>query len=287
MRSPLAALAMLVAGATAPMPTAPPVALRLDPFYVQYLDAGGIPVVGSAQVPAAALQTARDLVIDMLAARPDLARALVARGQRIAIMARDESTTDLPEQRDWRRPMIDDPRLTRCERKHYAERIGALTDRQYWDLRARGMAGVLTSGAAEDLLAQPGRRYYDQNIFVHEFGHDVLDAAQIADPALFARVGAAYAHAMQTGLWKGEYASTTATEYWAVGTQFWFNDAPLATFAGREVLSDADLASYDPALAAVLRAAYGERHHLAADLAYLSPQRVPPGPLPAFTAEVC
>ena len=271
--------------ATAPIP--PPPALHLDPFYTRYLDAAGIPVIGSARVPDAALEVARDLVTEMLATRPDLARALVARGQRVAVMAADETTTDLPEQRDWKRPTLTDPRLTRCERKHYRERIGRLSDRQYWDARARGMAGVLTSAGAEELLAQTGRRYYNQNIFVHEFAHDVLDAIQASDPALYARVTAAYAHALRTGLWKDEYATTTATEYWAVGTQFWFNDAPVATFAGREILSDADLAAYDPALADVLRAAYGERHHLAADRDYRSPARVPSGPLPAFTAEVC
>ncbi len=257
------------------------------PFYTQSLTAEGIPIIASARVPPQALAVARDLVTDMLAHRPDLARALVARGQRVAIMAADETTTDLPEQRGWTRPARDDPRLTRCERKHYDERIGRLTDRQYWDARARGMAGVFTSGAAEDLLGERASRYYGQNIFVHEFAHDVLDAIRAADPALGARIDAAYAHALKAGLWKGEYASTTVTEYWAVGTQFWFNDAPVATFGGREVLSDVDLAAYDPALAAVLRAAYGERHHLSADRAYLSPARVPPGPLPPSTAEVC
>ena len=244
-------------------------------------------MIGSAKAPDEALAVARDLVVDMLAARPDLAAALVARNQRVAVMAVDETTTDLPEQRSWTRPTRDDPRLTRCERKHYDQRIGSLSDRRYWDARARGMAGVLTSGAAEDLLGMRNSRYYGQNIFVHEFGHDVLDATAAADPALFHQVQRAYAHALATGLWKDEYASTNYTEYWAVGTQFWFDDAPVATFGGREILSHADLAAYDPALAAVLRATYGERHHLLADRSYLSPARVPPGPLPAFTAEVC
>lgn len=286
---PLAAALLITAAgpAAAPMPTAPPAALHLDPFYTKYLDAGAIPVIGSARVPDAALETARDIVTEMLAHRPDLAAALVARGQRVAVMAESESTTDLPEQRGWTRPARDDPRLTRCEKIHYQERIGAMTDRQYWDARARGMGGVLTSGAAEDLLGQRNSRYFGQAIFVHEFGHDVLDAIEAVDPALNARVEAAYAHALKAGLWKDEYLTTDVREYWAVGTQFWFNDAPLAAMNGRDVLSDGDLAAYDPGLAAVLRAAYGDRHHLLADRWWQNPARVPPGPLPANTAEVC
>ena len=258
-----------------------------DPFYAKHLNAAGIPVLASARTPDEALATARDIVTDMLAARPDLRRYLVSQGYRVAVMAPDETTTDLPEQRGWTRPVKDDPRLTRCERIHYDERIGRLTDRQYWDARARGMAGPLTSAAAENLLAGPRDRYHGENIFVHEFAHDVLAAVRAVDPALFARVEAAYAATRKAGRWRGEYAATTVDEYWAVGTQFWFNSGRIATFDTVHVLSDADLATYDAALAATLRSAYGDRHHLAADRFWMHPDRVPPGPLPQFTAEVC
>lgn len=258
-----------------------------DPFYTKHLDAAGIPVVASARAPDEALTTARDIVAEMLAPRPDLAAWLVANHYRVAVMAPDETTTDLPEQRGWIRPAKDDPRLTRCERIHYDERIGRLTDRQYWNARARGMAGPLTSAAAENLLAGPHDRYHGENIFVHEFAHDVLAAVRAVDPRLFARIQTAYAGTLKAGRWQGEYASTTVDEYWAVGTQFWFNSGRIATFDTVRVLSDADLARYDPALAAVLHAAYGERHHLAADRFWMHPDRVPPGPLPKFTAEIC
>lgn len=259
----------------------------VDPFYTQRLDAGGIPVLASARTSDEALLTARDIVAEMLAARPDLKDWLVAQGYRVAVMAPDETTTDLPEQRGWTKPTRHDPRLTRCERKHYDERIGRLTDRQYWDRRARGMGGPLTSAAAENLLAGPGDRYHGQNIFVHEFSHGILTAIRAVDPALFTQVRNAYVDALKAGKWKGEYASTTIDEYWAVGTQFWFNSGRIAKFDTVQVLNDPDLARYDPPLAAALRAAYGERHRLTADRFWMSPDRVPPGPLPKFTAEVC
>jgi hypothetical protein len=267
--------------------TAPPPALHADPFYAKYLDADGIPVLGSARVPDRALDVARGIIKGMLAHRPDLARDLVASGYRVAIMAEGETTTDLPEQRDWKKPTRDDPRLTFCERKHYDERIGALSDRGYWDARARGMAGKLTSGAAEDLLGEKSSRYYGETIFLHEFSHDILDAVQAADPALYARVARAYADAVKAGRWKGEYGAVDVQEYWAEGAQFWFDSNRIAIFNGRKVLSDQDLKHYDPELYAVLAQVFGASHHIAADPFYMSTARVPPGPLPENTAEVC
>ncbi|WP_207974515.1 hypothetical protein [Parafrankia sp. BMG5.11] len=278
----LAVLAGCASVDTGPRPT-----VRLHPFYAQRIDAGGIPVIGSNAVPAAALARAAGLIRQMLAHRPDLARWLVANGYRVAIMAESEATTDLPEQAGWTRPDRSDPRLTQCERKHYDTRVGALTDREYWNARARGMAGPLTSAAAEDVLGLRSSQYYGETILVHEFGHNVLAAIRAIDPVLSAQADAAFADARSAGRWKDEYASTTIDEYWAEGTQLWFNSNKLAAFGGRIILNHSDLAEYDPALYAALGAAYGDRHRLAGDPFWMSPARVPAGPIPQDTAEVC
>jgi hypothetical protein len=281
----LVALAAITA--QAPPVTAPPPALRADPFYAKHVAVAGLPILSSAKVPDAALIAARSIVAEMLEHRPDIARTMQAMRVRIAVMAEDESTTDLPEQRGWTRPARDDPRLTFCERKHYDARIGRLTDRQYWNWRARGMGGVFTSAAAEDLLGQRTSRYYGETTFVHEFAHTIHHALRQASDPLAGRIEQAYRAALAAGRWRGEYAMTTADEYWAVGTQLWFNSKRLVVVDGRRILSDADLAAYDPALYAVLGAVYGARHRLSADPFYLSPARVPPGPPPASTAEIC
>jgi hypothetical protein len=278
---------LLLSTAAAPFVTRPPTTLRADPFYAKYLDADGLPILSSAKVPDRALVVAREIVVGLLRHRPDLARALVASGQRIAIMAPDEGTVDLPEQRDWKKPAIDDVRLTYCERKHYDERIGRLSDRDYWNARARGMAGPLTSGSVEDLLGLASSRYYGETIFLHEFSHQVLAAIRTADRPLYARIEAAYADTLRAGRWKDEYAAVNLDEYWAEDCQFWFNSNKVAVMNGRRVLSDRDLAAYDPGLYAVLGAAYGTRHHIKGDPFYESKARVPPGALPLNTAEVC
>lgn len=270
---------------------APPATLKLDPFYKRHVEALGLPITSSAAVPDLALLRARDIVVQMLSERPDLRRAMIARGFRVVVMAEAEGTTDVPEQRDWAKPLRDDPRLTLCERKHYDERIGKLTDAQYWNARARGMGGDLTSAATENLLGVPGTRYYGENIFVHEFSHGILHAARNADPALYSRVEHAYVAAQGRGLWKGEYGMTTVDEYWAEGTQFWFNSNKRVVIDGRIILNDADLLAYDPALYNVLSEVYGDRHRLSGDVFYMHPARVPPGTVPgappAPTAEVC
>lgn len=267
--------------------TAASARVPLNPFYTQRVDAAGIAIVASDAPPPAALEIARSFVEQMLAHRPDLARWLSENGYRVAIMAESEATTDLPEQAHWTRPARDDPRLTRCERKHYDTRIGVMTDRAYWNARARGMAGPLTSGAAEDLLGLRSSRYWGETIFVHEFSHNVLAAIRAVDPLLAVQVDAAYASARTKGLWKDEYASTSVDEYWAEGSQFWFDSNRLAAFDGRRILDHGDLAKYDAKLYAALGKAYGPRHRLAGDPFWKSPARVPPGPPPKNTAEVC
>ncbi len=256
-------------------------------FYAKHLDAGGIPIVASSKVEDSTLSASRDVIMDMLAHRPDLAAALAEKGYRVAIMAEEETITDLPENADWTKPERDDPRLTRCERKHYDTRIEPLSDREYWNARARGIGGRFTVGAEEDVLGRQSSRYWGETIFVHEFAHNVLDAIQMADPPLYVEVEAAYAAALSEGLWKDEYASTTVQEYWAEGTQFWFNSNRLAVFDGQRILGHADLIAYDPRLAAALRQAYGNRHQLQSDPFHMHSARVPPGPIPRNTAEVC
>lgn len=276
-------LALSACAATSAVPSD----LGIDPFYTQYASARGIPVVASAKVSPKALEAARSMAEQMTAHRPDLAQVLVARGYRIAVMGRDEALLDLPEMRHWRKPARNDPRLTRCELKHYDARIGRLTDRQYWDARARGIGGRHMVAAEEDVLGLAANRYFGETIFVHEFSHQLLDAIRASDPALLARIEAAYAHAREAGLWRDEYTMTTIDEYWAEGSQFWFESNRLQVFDGRRILDAPDLAAYDPALHAVLGEVYGRAHSLAADPFHRHPARVPPGPPPRNTAEVC
>jgi hypothetical protein len=283
MRCHLARLAalLLVVGCTATLAgqplqavvAPPPVGLGLDPYYAKYVDAGGIPVIGSSRVPDVALVRARDIMLAMLERRPDLRAELELEGVRVGVMADKEQITDLPEYRHLAKPTRDDPRLTACERGNYAL-IQATSDRDYWNSRVRGLGGLFTTAGAENLMGLQADRYYGENIFVHEFSHVILGAAETVDPNLYRGVKQAYAKARAKGLWKGDYASVTAEEYWAEGTQYWFDDNKLARLDGDvNVVSHSDLARYDPALYAMLAKVYRSEHRIAADAYYRHPAR--------------
>lgn len=254
--------------------TAPPARLGLDPFYAKYANAQGIPVTGSSQVPDEAILAARDIVVAMLAHRPDVRDELVRQGARVGVMAISEGTTDLPEQRDWKKPAIDDPRLTKCEVRDYASTIGLMTDREYWNARSRGMGGLFTTGAAENIMGVPKTRYYGENIMVHEFSHNIMWALRTTDPGLIARLEAAYARAREKRLWQGAYMVNTLEEYWAEGTQYWFNSNKAYLTDTVTVVNDQDLKARDPDIYALLEEVYGDNHHIAADVFYMHAARM-------------
>jgi hypothetical protein len=246
----------------------PPASLGVDPFYKKYADALGIAILSSEKVPDAALLVARDIVIHMLARRPDLREEMVRKKMRVGVMAQSETTTDIPEHRDRKKPARDDPRLTPGERANYDRPggIASMTDKQYWDRRARGLGGNPTTCAEENLLGYPGTRYFGENIFVHEFAHGIMGVAiRTADPKLYAEIQAAYKEAMSRGLWKNHYASTNANEYWAEGTQTWFWSNYEYKDGETRVQSPEDLQRYDPRLYELLGRVYAD-HRIQMDV---------------------
>jgi hypothetical protein len=220
-----------------------PESLGVSPFYRKYTDAMGIPVVASDKVPDAALLVARDIVNSMLAARPDIRRALIARGWRTGVIAEIEMTMDIPEYSKMKRPGA--PR----------EEPVTQADRDYHANRSRGLGGNPTTGAEENLLGYPGTRYWGEHIFVHEFAHAIMGGGiRDVDPAMFAEIRAAYDQAMAAGKYvyddgRKHYATTNASEYWAEGVQWWFFSNYGECFAGNvKVESPEEFAAYDPTL---------------------------------------
>jgi hypothetical protein len=261
----------------------PPPSLGLDPFYKKHTDALGIPILSSEKVPDAALLVARDIVIHMLAKRPDLRQEMIKKKMRVGVMAQSESTTDIPEHRDRKKPARDDPRLTPGEKANYDKPggIGSMTDKAYWDRRARGLGGNPTTCAEENLLGYPGTRYYGENILVHEFSHAIMGIAiRTADPKLYEEIQAAYKEAMAKGLWKNHYASTNASEYWAEGTQTWFWSNYEYMDGATRVQTPDDLQRYDPKLYELLNRIYPD-HHIPMDIYHeknIRPRRRQPSP---------
>lgn len=219
----------------------PPAELGLAPFYKKHLDAGGIPVIGSDKVQDAALVEAKSIIVRMTSKRPDIVKAMIEHKTRIAIMAKTEVTTDIPEHAD----------------------LNTAFPSTDWNKRCRGVGATRArpacSGAEENVLQLDGDRYRGESILIHEFGHTMLVMG--LDKEFRTAVQTAYKDAMAKGLFKNTYAASNADEYWAEGVQDWF-DANLTSTPSNgihnEIGTRAQLRTYDPALAALLEKVYGD-----------------------------
>ncbi len=237
-----------------------PESLGVNPFYKKYVDAQGIPVISSEKVPDAALLVARDIVNTMLAARPDLRKAMIARKWRTGVIAEVEMTMDIPEYSRMKRPGAsrEEP-ITQADRDYHAN-------------RSRGLGGNPTTGAEENLLGYPGTRYWGEHIFVHEFAHAIMGGGiRDVDPAMHAEIGAAYKEAMDAGKYvhpdgRKHYATTNPGEYWAEGVQWWFFSNYGECFAGNvKVETPEEFATYDPKLNELISRVFNT-HHIPMDV---------------------
>ena len=207
-------------------------AFNLDPFYQQWIDVEGLPVLGSEKVNPYALKEAAWLIWQMIGHRPDVIEVWVQNRVRYSVMAYNEILTDIPE--------------------FSANHIDFLV------FRTRGEAGTAipepTVTSAEENLLGDG----SYSILIHEFGHAVhLHGLKLIDPTFDDRLQRAYDTAMANGLWQGTYASSNSWEYWAEGTQAWFYPNGGGSFNNYGNTRQA-LKAYDPGLAALLTEIYGD-----------------------------
>ncbi len=223
-------------------PVPPPVTVQetfdLDPFYEQWIDVDGLPVVASAKVSPYAVKEAAWLIRQMLGHRQDILQALAENSVRFAVMAYSELTTDIPEHSD-------------------------LKPDYYWDRRARGLGSTparpAVSCGEENLLNYAGDPYSTENILVHEFAHAIHQMGlNKVTPNFDDRLETTFNAAKENGLWKDTYAITNRAEYWAEGTQSWFDTNRANDDQHNHVDTRDKLKDYDPELAALLTEVYGD-----------------------------
>ncbi len=223
-------------------PVPPPTAVRetfnLGPFYEQWIDVEGLPVVASAKVNPYAVKEAAWLIRQMVGHRQDVLQALAKNNVRFAVMAYNELTTDIPEHRD-------------------------LQPDYYWDRRARGLGSTparpAVSCGEENLLNYSGDPYSTENILVHEFAHAIHQMGlNSVDPDFDGRLEVIYNAAKKKGLWKNTYAITNRAEYWAEGTQSWFDTNRANDDQHNHVDTRDRLKDYDSELAVLLTEVYSD-----------------------------
>lgn len=173
-------------------------------YYTQIVSADGIVIKASKEVDARALQRAREIVLQMTAARQDIKTKLAQAGTSMAVIPKNGFLTQLPE---------------------YAKFKGQITvdGRSFDSLRAYGPArGRLTGATSEENLLRlysAGNNYQDYT--VHEFGHGVMEIGFTAEEV--ARLKELYEQTKTGGKFsKYAYAMSNHLEYWAVFTQSYF-----------------------------------------------------------------
>ena len=222
-----------------PEPAPPPAVVRgffeLDPFYEQWIDVGGLPVLTSAKVNPYALKEAAWLVLKMIGHRPDVLRAMVGNKVRFSVIGYNEIIIEIPEYRSDPRPDF----------LVYRERG--------WG----GTEGATASSSEENILNYPGPHSRTYNVLIHEFAHAIhILGLNTLDPTFDERLRMTYEAAMKKGLWQGTYASADRREYWAEGTQAWFHPQGGHSFNSFGSTRQA-LKQYDPGLVALLNEVYG------------------------------
>ncbi len=183
-----------------------PDSLGYDPFYVKYTNVNGLPLVSSWRVPDSAFVAAHRTLYAMTSMLDkNILKKMIESNARVAIMARYEGTTDLPEH-------------------HYLINDTTLN----WDLRARGLGGTieepLTSCAEENVLAYQIDKYHAEDILIHEFAHAIHCIGIIqADTTFNSYLENIYQQAKKSGILDNTYRITDKEEYFAEGVQDWFN----------------------------------------------------------------
>lgn len=225
---------------------------QFDPFYKKLVLVHGYPIVSSEKVNDYALKEAAYLIDLLLKHRPDVLKALVKNKSRLAIMAHNEYTMDIPEHRKA---------LGRAARGE-----------KWWNRRARGLGGSKTLAVAscgeENLLCFPGDPYHEENILIHEFAHMIhIRGMNVIDKTFDKRLEATYQAAMKKGLWKTKYAANNRNEYFAEGVQSWFNNNRKPDHDHNHVDTRKELIEYDPGLAKLCEEVFGKT-----ELKYIKPQ---------------
>ncbi len=227
----------------------PPASLGLDPYYRKYLDAGGIPVLASADVDDAELYHARDIILAMLSNRPDLLANMAANRFRVIIYESDgcRGPYQVPELRDDLPPGS-------CTRTTGIASITGIANRFTGEV----LLVIEAIGVAPAILP------YCNFILVHEFAHLVdytlsfrLPGPAVFDPGFEPRVRSAYNAAIAAGLYPDAYAATEPAEYWAEAVTFWF----LPDMLTGQVQTPAHvskLAHYDPRAATLVEEVFGD-----------------------------
>ena len=195
----------------------------------------GIEYRAAESVSEEAFKRAQFVVQQMTAESPKILRKMAAIGFKVEIIGRDQVLSDLPD---------------------YANLKGQKTrDGRDFDTGTRGVGGPrMCSVGEENLLCLRPQRYWEEDVFVHEFSHSMMAQMDADD---LQEIEAAYKNAVDRGPYPpGIYMMATSGEYWAEGVQAWLGVTRRSDVNGGFNTQE-KIREHDRELAAVLRKVYG------------------------------
>ena len=203
-------------------------------YYTKYIDAEGIAILGNSDVTDAEFHIARDTVLRMTVKHPELRQLLSATsGYRVILVPLDELVLDVPEFNCDGEPRDPSRDISRGGYFFSVNRIGY-----------------------DRLAASVGMKADHYDTLVHEFAHSIHHRLRtsdsrlkhLGDPTFEDRLKKAYEKSIDFGTWKGLYAETNHSEYWAEGVRMWYYDIG----TGRAFPTHEDFAARDPLLAELI-----------------------------------
>jgi hypothetical protein len=202
-----------------------------DAFYTTRREVLGITIVAGPDVESAAVDVA-EVTLRRVFANNDLEDRLAEAGAYIIVAEPDQGVLDLPEF-----GCLEDELGTR-----FFTHVCGIAD------RAENPVATVN---ALDLLGDRSGPCNGVNILYHEVGHLVHGWA--VDPPDYFESRLLYSDALKAGLYDRQYAATNFREYFAEGTQAYFDAQDREGERNRTWLEN-----YDPALYELLRAIYGD-----------------------------
>lgn len=214
--------------------------LKLHQYYQRTVESGGLLYTSNGNSSDYALAEAAYIADHMLLGLDNVRKHLAEHNHKVGVIPYNEPGFSLPELLHMKEQ----------KDKGLVQRLG----------RGNGatVASWTTSIGEENLLNYPGDPRNGGSIFVHEFAHTIHLALRRLNPQFQAKLQAAYDQAMREGLWKGQYASTTIEEYFAVSTTAWFRHWLPNKPSPDEIYTRQQLIQYDPRLAELLYSVYGD-----------------------------
>lgn len=215
--------------------------------YTQSCEVLGIAIHAAEDVAPEAIEAMADRIFNMLVEAPDIVEAFHDAGITARVIGKDQRISRLPE---------------------FTE-IYNLYPGTDWNRRGRSFPGTdlipVLAGAEENLLCLDETYYQGEDNFVRALAIAIRRfGLQFVDPVTDAAIDRAYQTAIALGMWRNTLAEINSYEYWAEGTQSFFDanleepdDRP-PNSSHNHVDTREELAAYDPDLYALVKSVHTE-----------------------------